>query len=397
MWVPRTEQEIQASIDSKTLTETRTFDAKLALPAAGKNKDLAKDLCAMTVDGGTLLYGVGGSDPTRPDMRSPFELAGAAERIDQVAQTCISEPPLIEIHEIRSDEQPGKGYLCVAVPASPRAPHMLIVDRDNRYWGRGATGNRILSEGEVARLYARREQWEIDRTRLLAEILAQMPFAYEVATVGTVAVFARPVVPGRELLRGAANGQDISDFLTRELVPHAQASDPYPGQGTSGLGDAYSSSRAGAELWIMSREKDSSSPYQARLEIAPDGSATYWHSPILNTGSRSNGRYVVMERSVTRAVRQFLATVGWLYERASFTGRVDIGVGVLGIEDAVGAALAGAFEPGPVYGAPDYLRHERVTSNELRSDVDAITRRLLAPLYEVISPRGYDPLAERER
>ena len=69
--------------------------------------------------------GLGGDDPTRPDWREPFDLTGAAERIDQVAQTGIAEPPVIEIHYIASDEQPGTGYLSVVIPAAPRAPHMV--------------------------------------------------------------------------------------------------------------------------------------------------------------------------------------------------------------------------------------------------------------------------------
>lgn len=137
----------------------------------------------MTVDGGVLFSGLGGDDPTRPDRREPFDLTGAAERIDQVAQTGIAEPPVIEIHDIASDEQPGTGYLSVVIPAAPRAPHMLTINGDNRYWGRGATGNRILSEGEVARLYARREQWEEDRDQLLAQAVASVPpFTFNLAT-----------------------------------------------------------------------------------------------------------------------------------------------------------------------------------------------------------------------
>lgn len=82
----------------------------------------------MTVDGGVLLYGLGGDDPTCPDRREPFDLTGAAERIDRVAQTGIAEPPVIEIHDIASDAQPGTGYLSVVIPAAPRAPHMLTIN-----------------------------------------------------------------------------------------------------------------------------------------------------------------------------------------------------------------------------------------------------------------------------
>ncbi len=41
MWIPKSEQEILAAIEAGDLTETTTFDAKTALLAKGKSKDLA--------------------------------------------------------------------------------------------------------------------------------------------------------------------------------------------------------------------------------------------------------------------------------------------------------------------------------------------------------------------
>jgi hypothetical protein len=58
---PSSENEIMRALDEGSARETATFDAKQQLPPPGKNKDLARDLCAMTVDGGAPLYGVGGS------------------------------------------------------------------------------------------------------------------------------------------------------------------------------------------------------------------------------------------------------------------------------------------------------------------------------------------------
>lgn len=89
MWVPSTEAEIAAAISVNELRETATFYSKAPLPPPGRNKDDAKEICAMTVDGGVLLYGVGGEDPTRPNLLVPLDLAGAAGHIDQVAQTAI--------------------------------------------------------------------------------------------------------------------------------------------------------------------------------------------------------------------------------------------------------------------------------------------------------------------
>jgi hypothetical protein len=153
--MPESEREILAAIEAGDPAETATFDAKVALPAQGKSRNLAIDVAAMASDGGTLLYGIGEDDHGRPTIPKPIELAGAAERVSQIVRTCISEPPTIEVREIPSADDPSVGYLVVAVPSSPQAPHMVTVGGDNRYYGRSATGNARLTEGEVARLYER--------------------------------------------------------------------------------------------------------------------------------------------------------------------------------------------------------------------------------------------------
>jgi hypothetical protein len=392
MWRPRTEAEIQVGIDNGAAVESSSFDAKVALPASGKNKDLAKDICAMTVDGGTLLYGVGGDDPTRPDRREPFDTRGARERIDAVAQTGIAEPPVIDVYEIDSEEQRGKGYVCAVVPPSPRAPHMLTIDGDNRYWGRGLAGNRILTEREVARLYERRSEWEADRSAALAEAVAEYPFEFEASSNGVVLTTVRPVAPGRDLLRIAAGGNPINQLLQNEMAGVARARDPYPNQGTSGLGEAFQVAAAQADVWLARHETDPTSKYQAYAEFRADGSFAYWHSPIFN--STRSGVFI-MEQSVTRAVYQPLAVAAWLFDRAGFYGSVDTAVAVMGIEGISGATRIHGFGPFPAYGAPEYRRQERITGEELRSDLDGVVTRLLQPLYEVISVPGYDPLAAR--
>lgn len=400
MWVPESEAEIQRAVEAGTVRENAAFDAKAAMPAKGKNKDLARDICAMTVDGGSLLYGVGGDDPTRSNTLMPFELAGAAERIDQVAQTAISEPPTIEIHDIAAASGAGIGYLVIAIPASPRAPHMVTLEGENRYYGRGATGNRILTEGEVARLYARRERWEIDRRAWLDDAVRAMPFNFSgpVDRIGPMPVLVRPVAAATTVLERARGEQDARHFLQRDLTEHARRRDPYPDQGTSGIGEAFDVTRRGAGVWVLQRDRDLTSPYQARLEISTDGALTYWHAPVINSRTQSeDGPAYIMERSVTRAVFQTLVTADFLYTRGGYAGAVDVGVAVLGIEHAIGAALSRAFEPGPEYGEPEYRHELRITTTELRRDPEGATRELLAGLFDVVSPRGYDPFGERGR
>jgi len=212
MWVPATEHEILAAIEAKDLVETASFDAKASLPAKGKSKDLAIDVAAMANDGGTLLYGVGEDEDCRPTVPQPFKLAGARERVDQIVPTSISESPDIEVHEIQSTDDSSLGYLVVAVPPSPRAPHMVTVGKEYRYYGRGATGNIPLTEGEVARLYERRQRWEIDRDAMLNEAIDSAPiephedFAY-------LHLVTRSVVPDEDLLNKARGDQHVAQLL----------------------------------------------------------------------------------------------------------------------------------------------------------------------------------------
>jgi hypothetical protein len=100
----------------------------------------------MTPDGGVLIYGVAEDEHGRPTALRPFKLAGARERVDQISQSSISEPPEIDVRALECPNDPSRGYLVVVVPQSPRAPHQVIVRGEMRYYGRGATGNRRLTE-----------------------------------------------------------------------------------------------------------------------------------------------------------------------------------------------------------------------------------------------------------
>jgi hypothetical protein len=211
-----------AAIEAGDLVETASFDAKAALPAKGKSKDLAIDVAAMANDGGTLLYGVGEDENDRPTIPQPFRLAGARERVDQIVRTSISEPPDIQVRELPTDEDASLGYLVIAVPPSPRAPHMVTVGKEYRYYGRGDTDNVLLTEGEVARLYERRQRWEVDRDAMLDEAIFSAPiephedFAY-------LHVVARPWCQTKTCSIGQARAsRRRSSWVVESLPPQAR-------------------------------------------------------------------------------------------------------------------------------------------------------------------------------
>jgi hypothetical protein len=224
--MPASEQEILAALEAGSLIENATFDAKAALPDKGKSKDLAKDVAAMANNGGTLLYGVGEDEYGRPTVPKPFKIAGARERVDQIVRASISEPPSIEVYTIPTFDDPSLGYLVVGVPPSPRAPHMVTADGDNRYYGRGATGNVRLSEVEVAPLYEQRRQWEIDRKDKLDEAIASAPIEPH-EDYAFLHLIARPVVPDEDLLDNARGDQSAVQFIN-DLVSTAMSAEVFP-------------------------------------------------------------------------------------------------------------------------------------------------------------------------
>jgi hypothetical protein len=132
MWIPETAAEVEDAAARGELEETHTFDAKSSLPAPKKNHDLAVDVDAMTVDGGSLLYGLAEDENGRLTVLAPVELAGAPERIAQIVETSISEPPFVRIQTLPLEDDPSKGYVLVIVPQSRRAPHQVISDEGMR-------------------------------------------------------------------------------------------------------------------------------------------------------------------------------------------------------------------------------------------------------------------------
>jgi hypothetical protein len=221
MWIPTSAAEIEATAERGDLEETAGFDAKADLPATKKNITLAVDVAAMATDGGVLLHGLGEDENERLTVLSPITLAGAAERVDQIVSTSRVEVPYLRISEFPTGADPTKGYLLVIVPQSSRAPHQVTVGGDLRFYGRAAKGNRILTEGEVARLYRRREEWEQNRSALLAEAVGQAPFPPQ-DQFAYLHAFVRPVAPDQGIWDRAvaAVGGDRGE-LQRQLAEAA--------------------------------------------------------------------------------------------------------------------------------------------------------------------------------
>jgi hypothetical protein len=396
MWVPRSAAEVEEAAGRGDLEETHTFDAKARLPVAKKNHDLAVDVCAMTVDGGSLLYGLGEDKNKRLTVLSPIELAGSPERVAQIVDTSISEPPFVRVEALPTDADSAVGYLLVVVRQSARAPHQVISAGDLRYYGRGAKGNRVLSEREVADLYARRERWEVDREQLLDAELARMPDPDP--TLGYFVAYARPVVPDDSLVDRAASGERQ---ITELLVRGAQSwGDIRADQGRNYSPDFRSATHAWrreAAGWTVSNypEGEDRTGYTAKIELDFDGTGHFFCGRVADTlTSPGSSQLTLFETILAGNLASFFAAMGAFYEAADYVGHVNVGVAVTGIE---GAAPYGLHQWGDIkFSGPGPRRTARVSAAELRDYAKAITLSLIRRLLDATRGTAYTPFEEGE-
>jgi len=394
MWFPGSEGEIVEAIKAAYLIETAIFDAKAALPNEGRSKDLAIDVAAMANDGGTLLYGVGEDEHGRPTILCPIDLGGAAERVDQIVRTCISESPTVEIRAVPAEGDPGRGYLVVAVPPSPRAPHMVVVGKDHRYYGRSATGNARLTEGEVARLYERRRRWEVDREALLAEAVNRAPLGPRPGSA-YLHLVARPVVTDEDLLDRAAEGEGVQYFLTGLLVA-ARKPEAFPQSFVPDLFENIGFVRRSGG-WALTQGLYDGGPGEERSEGALDFEIGLDGGGRLFCGRAAesyNGRLLIFEDLIAGLTTRFLSVLGGIYAASHYLGPVDAGVAVTGLRGGVSGSSPRdwTFTPQP-FDRDEYHRTERFSSSVLGYDPRSAARKLVSPLVRATTQERYDPFS----
>jgi hypothetical protein len=153
-------------------------------------REMAKDIAALALDGGTMVIGVDEDNTGRAAALVPVELARFAERLDHAAPHRCDPPVTVKIDLLVNPVDEATGLLTVGVPASPLAPHMV----DGRYYGRGERGIRVLSDAEVVRLHQMRalEADRIEQTLDDAIADADRLLPEDSAKVGRLVIVAEP-------------------------------------------------------------------------------------------------------------------------------------------------------------------------------------------------------------
>ncbi|MGE2772994.1 AlbA family DNA-binding domain-containing protein [Rhodococcus sp. 1.20] len=119
-FAPTTWEEIEIAVDAGILDEGRWVELKKEIPAKskGSNKELAKDLASLSVDGGTLIVGIEESSAGVAGTIVGADLSSLQIRMNQVTQSTIRPPLHISTHTLPHPDNTDLGVMVVSVPAS---------------------------------------------------------------------------------------------------------------------------------------------------------------------------------------------------------------------------------------------------------------------------------------
>jgi hypothetical protein len=168
-----TEDHIRAIVDRKE-TEQTILDYKLEIEVSKHHKfELAKDVSAFAnSQGGWIIIGIPEEDGVpKPDFQGVTRTLNGQktdEWIHQVINSSISPRAPVEVKSIELKGSENV-LIVIRIRESRRAPHMVTVDHDNRYYRRHGTESLRAEEYEVRELFERGARYMERTERYLKE------------------------------------------------------------------------------------------------------------------------------------------------------------------------------------------------------------------------------------
>ena len=194
-WTPARWSDVVEAAAGGLLDESHWIDLKRELPPdRARNTELAKDLASFAVDGGLLLIGIEDHNSYAGRVCG-VELAGLADRVDQVARDRVRPSLVVRSQEIRDPDRPGWGCLLVHVPPSPQAPHMV----DYVYYGRGDRANTRLADEQVRAIIEDRRRGHVDVVAELRRMADDDPIRGDDRQLGHLYLLAQPEIATEEI------------------------------------------------------------------------------------------------------------------------------------------------------------------------------------------------------
>jgi Putative DNA-binding domain len=149
-----------ADLVTNTVAEAYDLDFKATLYGKSdkERRDLAGDVAALAnTAGGVIVLGIAEDDQARAASVTSVLLSDAeVGRIRQIVASQVSPLPTFDVLRAEDPQQPGRGFMLIAVPRSPMGPHAVLVNEALRFPRRNGTTTTYLSEPEVADAYRTR-------------------------------------------------------------------------------------------------------------------------------------------------------------------------------------------------------------------------------------------------
>src|SRR6266851_2620965 len=174
------------------------FKATLYGNADKDRRALATDVAALAnTAGGLLVLGIEEDRQARA-VAAPGVAVSDDEvrRVLQVVGSLVVPLPVFDPLPVPKPGEPGRGFLAVAVPRSPLAPHAVIVNQDLRFPRRNGTTTRYLSEPEVAAAYRERLADAQRQSSRIEEVEREAVVRLDASRLPWVVVTLVPDLPG---------------------------------------------------------------------------------------------------------------------------------------------------------------------------------------------------------
>jgi hypothetical protein len=380
-WIPKTEAELSAAIDQGAVREDHhhDFKAKLADGAAG-NTHLAIDLASFAVDGGLLVVGV---DENPSPHLVPLTTAGLPERIDQIAGSRIDPPLRVTTRTIPAVDQPGRGYLVVAVPASPAAPHAV----DHVYRGRSDTTNTRLSDAEVRRIHDQRRRTQADADDLLSTFINGNPLEEAPSRHSHLFVVVQPVYADPEMLVRVLGENPLHELSKLVRNSPALTEDFFPDFEHVHTGERRAAGWSILHADTRDPESQSNRDDALTIEFREDGGVRLFCGRAGDV-IPSMSRLVVMPSIIGGLLWRMIDLGSSIASLTGYVGNWHVAVGVTRMGGSHGWHHGALLDN--LYYEGDYRASITATFADLEAGPDALVARLLGRLGRALAGREID-------
>ncbi|MET9229161.1 ATP-binding protein [Lentzea sp. NPDC003310] len=202
------------SLVASATQESFDLDFKRDLYGRGdsERRKLAGDVAALAnTAGGLIILGIDEDDHACASAAPGVEVSDAeAGRIRQVVASLVAPVPAFDVlalrHNTSASEAAGDqadtdlGFIAIAVPKSPQAPHAALVNDALRFPKRNGSTTRYLSEPEIASAYRDRLAGQAAQATRVNEIERDCLARLDTSDQPWIVVSLVPDVPGESTI-----------------------------------------------------------------------------------------------------------------------------------------------------------------------------------------------------